>query len=224
METDDWKYQRRRRRLVDTLYEKGIRDKAVLDAVGRVPRHLFVDPGLISRSYEDEALPIGLKQTISQPYTVAYQTSLLEISPDDKILEVGTGSGYQAAVLAELGCIIYSIERLQPLYDRTKELLTKLNYRVTMKCGDGTAGWDTFAPYDGIIVTAGANRVPDALLEQLRMPSDDKPGGTLIIPVGDRDGQTMYKVTRTGEKSFSREKSHDFLFVPLVKESGSESR
>lgn len=219
METDDWKYQRRRQKLVGILKEKGIYNDSVLDAVGNVKRHLFVDPGLISRAYEDVALPIGLKQTISQPYTVAYQTAMLDLKAGDKILEIGTGSGYQAAVLVELGCTVYSIERLQPLYERTRDLLGKLNYRVTMKCGDGTEGWDTFAPFDGIIVTAGASTVPDALLEQLKLPEGSAPGGRLIIPVGDRGGQTMYKVTRTGEKTFSREKSHDFQFVPLIRES-----
>lgn len=219
MASDDWKYQRRRQKLVATLRGKNIYNDSVLDAIGNVQRHLFVDPGLISRAYEDVALPIGLKQTISQPYTVAYQTAMLDVQAGDRILEIGTGSGYQAAVLAELGCVVYSIERLQPLYERTRDLLSKLNYRITMKCGDGTEGWDTFAPFDGIIVTAGASMVPDALLEQLKLPDEQGPGGRLIIPVGDRVGQTMYKVTRTGEKTFSREKSHDFQFVPLIKES-----
>ncbi|NND72498.1 MAG: protein-L-isoaspartate(D-aspartate) O-methyltransferase [Rhodothermales bacterium] len=220
MEPDTWKYQRRRARLVESLRVKGITDEGVLEAINRVPRHRFVDPALVARAYEDEALPIGLKQTISQPFTVAYQTELLGAKAGDRILEIGTGSGYQAAVLCELGCTVYSIERLQPLYERTRTLLNELGYRVITTLADGTDGWATFAPFDGIVVTAGASNVPDALLEQLALPEGDDPGGTLIIPVGGDAGQTMYRITRTGEKTFSREKSEDFLFVPLVRENG----
>lgn len=214
-------YARSRAALVDLLREKGIADEHVLRAVGAVPRHAFVEPALRHRAYKDEALPIGLKQTISQPYTVAYQTALLDVRDDDKILEVGTGSGYQAAVLCELGARVFSIERHAPLLDRTKRLLDELGYRVRTRHGDGTLGWAALAPFDGIVVTAGGTEVPDTLLEQLRLPEDDKRGGRLIIPIGDAEKQTMLRITRTGPDTFEREAFMDFRFVPLVAEDGS---
>lgn len=219
MSSEDWKYQRRRSKLVETLRQKGISDSHVLHAVGNVPRHLFVDPALRARSYDDEALPIGYGQTISQPYTVAYQTEMLEVRPGNRILEVGTGSGYQAAILCEMRATVYSVERIRALYDRTRDLMGDLGYRLTMKCDDGTVGWAAFAPYDGIVVTAGATNVPDALITQLRLPDVEHRGGRLVIPVGGPFGQTMHRFTRTGPDSTDEEQFHDFRFVPLIDDS-----
>ena len=215
----DRKYRRQRARLVADLRERGIENERVLAAIGRVPRHEFVDPALRNRAYADEALPIGKSQTISQPFTVAYQTSLLDPQPDDRVLEVGTGSGYQAAVLCEMDARVFSIERHKSLLERTKELLDRLGYRVVTRHGDGTNGWVAFAPYDGIIVTAGAPEVPDPLLDQLREPKpDEETGGRLVIPVGGRGGQQMQRITRTGPDRYRREEFHSFRFVPLVSE------
>lgn len=213
-------YERRRARLIEALRERGIMDERVLEALHAVPRHRFVEPALRQRAYADEALPIGLKQTISQPFTVAYQTSLLGVRRGDRVLEIGTGSGYQAAVLCELGARVFSVERHERLLRRTKKLLGALGYRVVTKAGDGTFGWPAFAPFDGIVVTAGASEVPDALLEQLRAPDDDHAGGCLIVPVGDAEGQQMRRITRTGTHDFEREDLHTFRFVPLVGEGG----
>jgi protein-L-isoaspartate(D-aspartate) O-methyltransferase len=214
-------YDRQRNELVAQLRRKGIEDKRVLGAIAAVPRHEFVEPALQHRAYQDEALPIGLKQTISQPFTVAYQTSLLGIRSGDKVLEVGTGSGYQAAVLCELGARVFSIERHGPLLERTRDLLDRLGYRVLTRLGDGTLGWAGPAPYDGIVVTAGGTEVPDPLLDQLRTPAQNAPGGRLVIPVGDAEKQTMLRITRTGPDTFQREEFMDFRFVPLVAEAGS---
>ncbi|MDX1546147.1 MAG: protein-L-isoaspartate(D-aspartate) O-methyltransferase [Rhodothermales bacterium] len=219
---DDRKYQRQRAELVEELRARGISDERVLGAIGRVPRHGFVEPALRGRAYRDEALPIGLKQTISQPFTVAYQTMLLDPQPGEKILEIGTGSGYQAAVLCELGVRLFSIERHKPLLDRTQRILDRLGYRVVLRHGDGWKGWAAGAPFDGIIVTAGAASVPDALLDQLRVPASAEAGGThlggrLVIPVGGRGGQVMTRIIRTGEETYEREETHSFRFVPLVR-------
>ncbi len=222
--SDERKYRRRREQLAEALREKGITEDKVVRAISRVPRHLFVDPALRSRAYWDEALPIGHGQTISQPFTVAYQTMMLDVRRGDRILEIGTGSGYQSAVLLELGAEVYSIERIQPLYERARQILSSLGYRITAKCGDGTHGWPAFAPYDGIIVTAGATDVPEPLLEQLRIPEPDKPGGRLVIPVGTSEGQTMRRITRTGEAQFDDQRFHDFRFVPLIGDAQSVAR
>jgi protein-L-isoaspartate(D-aspartate) O-methyltransferase len=213
-------YRRRRAALVEDLRQKGIDDERVLQAIGAVPRHRFVEAGFRARAYRDEALPIGLQQTISQPFTVAYQTSLLDVQRGDRILEVGTGSGYQAAVLCELGARVFSVERHRALLDRTKELLDDLGYRVVTRHGDGSKGWPSYAPFDGIVVTAGASEPPDALLEQLRCPDDDHRAGRLVIPVGDDRGQVMTRFMRTGPEAFERETFHTFRFVPLVGEGG----
>ena len=209
--------------MIETLRKRGVSDARVLGAMGRVLRHRFVEPALHHRAYNDEALPIGLKQTISQPFTVAYQTSLLGVRPGDRVLEVGTGSGYQAAVLCEMRARVFSIERHGPLLRRTQRLLRDLGYRVTAKQGDGTFGWPAFAPYDAIVVTAGAAAPPDALLEQLCLPGEkekEKKGGRLIIPIGDAQGQKMRRITRTGEDQFEHEDLHSFRFVPLIGEGG----
>src|SRR5690606_24027914 len=185
-------------------------------ALAAVPRHAFVEPAFRNRAYEDVALPIGLDQTISQPFTVAYQTVLLGPQPGEKILEVGTGSGYQAAVLAELGARVFSVERHRDLLERTNALLQSLGYRVRTRLGDGTRGWPALAPFDGIIVTAGGRPVPEPLLDQLREPTADRPGGRLVLPVGDEEGQRMLRITRTGAERFREEAFAEFRFVPLV--------
>ncbi len=217
---EEWKYQRRRSRLVAELRNKGIGDERVLEAMGNVPRHLFIEPALREHAYKDEALPIGLNQTISQPFTVAYQTMMLRIGRDDRVLEIGTGSGYQAAVLCELGARVFSVERHRALYERTSRLLDELGYRVVTRFGDGTLGWPSFAPYDGIIVTAGAVDVPGALLDQLRMPDERLPGGRLVIPIGDEKGQVMNRFVRKGPADWEQEQTHSFRFVPLIGEGG----
>jgi protein-L-isoaspartate(D-aspartate) O-methyltransferase len=234
----DRRYERRRQRLVDQLRARGLTDERVLEAIGRVPRHRFVEEGLRGRAYADEALPIGRGQTISQPFTVAYQTSLLELGPDEpRVLEVGTGSGYQAAVLCEMGARVFSIERHEPLLERAKATLDDLGYRVRTRCGDGSQGWPGYAPFDAIVVTAGAQAVPDPLVKQLRPPPeteapeadtseadgsgrDAERGGRLVIPVGDTGGQEMRRLTRTGPdpEDVAVETFHSFRFVPLVRE------
>lgn len=201
-----------RNQLVSTIKRKGIKDKAVLNAIARVPRHLFMDSGFIDFAYQDKPFPIGSDQTISQPYTVAFQTELLDVKPGQKILEIGTGSGYQTAVLIELKAEVYSIERQKELYTRVKKFLPKVGY-VPKKIvfGDGYKGLPEDAPFDGIIVTAGAPYVPKELLGQLKI------GGKLVIPVGD-DIQVMTVFTRTGDKKFEKLEYGDFRFVPMLKE------
>lgn len=211
--------QRARERLVATLREKGIADQRVLTAFGAVPRHRFVDQALRRRAYDDLALPIGLGQTISQPFTVATMTALLRVEPGDRVLEVGTGSGYQAAILVEMGARVYSIERHRRLLDRTRALLDELKYTVRTRHGDGTKGWSAHAPYDGIVVTAGGD-VPDALLQQLRLPDpeDDKKGGRLVIPVGETGHQVLHRITCKGKEEFHDERFMSCTFVPLIRD------
>lgn len=210
------RFRRQRQGLVDLLREKGIRDERVLAAINRIPRHLFMDQALEQRAYEDEALPIGLSQTISQPFTVAYQTQTLAPLSGERILEIGTGSGYQAAVLSTLGVSLFTVERLRPLFERTRPLLKELGYRANCRHGDGTQGWEAMAPFDGIVVTAGAIDIPRPLLDQLKEPSDGQPGGRLVIPVGGSGGQTMQRIVRTGNNTFEAEELEAFSFVPLI--------
>lgn len=207
-------FSRKRQALINELREKGIQSEAVLAAMKKVLRHHLIDSALAHRAYEDTALPIMLGQTISQPFTVARQTELLEIKSGEKILEIGTGSGYQCAVLSELTKKIYSVERHDALYQHAKRLLLDLGYRPTLKSGDGTLGWSAYAPFDGIVVTAGAPVVPDALKEQLAI------GGRLVIPVGDQDQQTMLRIIRTSETEFIEENHNSFKFVPLIGKQG----
>jgi len=209
---------RRRAQLVEVIQGQGISDQRVLDAISRVPRELFVEGALQHRAYEDMALPIGLRQTISQPSTVAFQTMLLEAKPDDSVLEIGTGSGYQAAVLSEMGVRVFSIERHQQLHERAKSILAQLEYRALLRVGDGSLGWSSLAPFDGILVTAGAMEVPQKLLHQLRVPTEDRSGGRLVIPIGDRKAQCMNKITRTGPDTYETEEFGRYIFVPLVSE------
>jgi len=201
-----------RQKLVDTLIKKGIKDDGVLKAVGKIPRHLFMDSGFIDHAYQDKAFPIGADQTISQPYTVAFQSELLQVKPGDKILEIGTGSGYQCAVLIELGAKVYSIERQQELFKKTSKFLPKIGYRAKkLIFGDGYKGLTDEAPFKSIIVTAGAPFVPNPLLSQLEV------GGRLVIPVGD-DVQTMTLFIRKGLKEFEKHEFGEFRFVPLLED------
>jgi protein-L-isoaspartate(D-aspartate) O-methyltransferase len=203
--------QRTRDRLVRRLREEGISNERVLQVIRDTPRHLFVDEALASRAYEDTALPIGYNQTISQPYIVAAMTDLIIRSNPQKVLEVGTGSGYQAAVLAPLVAKIYTVERIEPLYKQARQRFRKLGLRnIRASYSDGTEGLPEFAPYDAIITTAAAESIPQALLDQL---SPD--GGRLVIPVGGRARQTLMLVTRRGDK-FEREALDPVIFVPLL--------
>lgn len=208
------KFSRQRKRLADQLRERGIQDEHVLEAIETVPRHLFVDTALEARAYEDSALPIGKGQTISQPYTVARQTELLGVTPGNKILEIGTGSGYQAAILCHLGADLHTIERHDELSQVARQRLQELGYRARLKVGDGSVGWKAYAPYDGIVVTAGAPVVPSELIRQLKI------GGRLIIPVGEQDLQTMTRIERVSEEEFREEPMDGFKFVPLIGEKG----
>ena len=209
---DTFKHQGLRQKLVETIKAKGITDEAVLKAIGNVPRHLFMDSGFLDHAYQDKAFPIAAEQTISQPYTVAFQTELLKAKKESKILEIGTGSGYQAAVLCELGAEVYSIERQQELFKKTKTFLPKIGY-VPKKLifGDGYKGLPEEAPFDGIVVTAGAPFVPKPLLAQLKV------GGRLVIPVG-HDVQVMTLFIRKGPKEFEKHELGDFRFVPMLED------
>lgn len=209
---DTYRHKGLRRKLIESVREKGIRSEAVLEAMGRVPRHFFLDKAFDEWAYQDTAFPIECDQTISQPYTVAFQTELLDVRPGMKVLEVGTGSGYQACVLAELGCRVYTIERHEPLYKLTSMLLKEIGYRqVRTFYGDGYQGLPRYAPFERILVTAGAPEIPQALLDQLAV------GGKLVIPVGQGETQKMLLVTRTSDDQYDRQELGDFRFVPLLK-------
>ncbi len=209
---DTYRHKGLRKKLVETIRAKGIRDEKVLSAIHSLPRHFFMEKGFEEWAYVDKAFPIGSDQTISQPYTVAFQTELLQIKKRDKVLEVGTGSGYQAAILALLGARVHTIERQEALFHKTNELLGKLevgNIRTYFR--DGYKGLPEFAPFDKIIVTAGAKNIPAALKNQLKI------GGVLVIPVGDDKVQKMYRITRISEMEFKKEEFADFRFVPFLK-------
>jgi len=201
-----------RKKMISIIQSKGIEDQKVIEAIGRVPRHVFLDKAFVEIAYEDRAFPIGDGQTISHPYTVAYQTQLLDIQVGDKILEIGTGSGYQAAVLAEMGAIVYSIERVKSLYDRTKPILKTLGYKK-IRCfyGDGYVGIPDLAPFDKIIITAAAPEIPNSLLKQVKV------GGIIIIPYGEGQKQQMLKIIRVSESEFEQETLDSFSFVPMLR-------
>lgn len=209
---DTIKHKGLRKRLVEILIKKGIKDKGVLKAIQKIPRHLFMDSSFEDFAYQDKAFPIGANQTISQPFTVAFQSELLQVKPKSKIMEIGTGSGYQTAVLLELGAKVYSIERQKELYRKTTMFLPKLGYKAKQLIfGDGYIGLDEKAPFDGIIVTAGAPYLPKPLLSQLKI------GGRLVIPVGD-EKQIMTLIIRKSVKEFEKHEFGDFRFVPMLKE------
>jgi protein-L-isoaspartate(D-aspartate) O-methyltransferase len=209
--TDDFEARGKRKRLVEELRKKGITDEDVLRAMNTVPRHLFMDPAFLIHAYVDKAFPISSGQTISQPYTVAIQTTLLNVKKRDKILEVGTGSGYQAAILVEMGAKVYTIERFRELYVKSQALLSSLGYSADFFYGDGHLGKPQYGPFDGIVITAATKVIPDTLLRQL------KTGGRLVAPVGDDNTQTMTLVIRKSEEEFEYSEHGYFVFVPMLK-------
>jgi protein-L-isoaspartate(D-aspartate) O-methyltransferase len=210
---DNYKQRGLRNKLVKTLEKKGIKSPEILAAISRVPRHFFFENALLEHAYQDKAFPIGEGQTISQPYTVAFQTEKLEIKAGDKVLEIGTGSGYQACILLELGAKVYTIEYNRTLFERTRDFLPEIGYRPYFFYGDGSKGLPAKAPFDKILVTAGAPVVPTALTEQLAE------GGILVIPVGDREKQVMLQIRKKGGKLLKQEFTN-FAFVPLRGEEG----
>jgi len=208
---DTLRHQGLRKLLVEGIRIKGIKDEKVLAAIGKVPRHLFMDSSFTQFAYKDQAFPIGAGQTISQPFTVAMQTYLLQVERHDKILEVGTGSGYQAAVLLEMGATVYTIERQRELYLKTQSILPQIGYNPKFFYGDGYKGLPTYGPFDKIIITAGAPAIPEELLTQLKV------GGRMVIPMGPREKQTMYVVVKTSETEYYKESHGTFVFVPMLK-------
>lgn len=208
---DTFRHKGLRKQLAETVRKKGITDENVISAIEAIPRHWFFDSSFLEFAYEDKAFPIGSGQTISQPYTVAFQTQLLQVKRGDKILEVGTGSGYQASILYQMGAKVFSIERQRALYQKAKEMLPAAGFLVKTFFGDGYKGLPTFGPFDKIIVTAGAPFIPEALIEQL------KPGGIMVIPVDDDDGsQTMTTVEKAADGSYEISQHGKFRFVPLL--------
>jgi len=209
---DSFRHQGRRKQLVEILKEKGIEDEAVLKAINNIPRHWFLDSSFEDHAYQDKAFPIGAGQTISQPYTVAFQSALLEVQQGEKVLEIGTGSGYQTAVLCELGARVYGIERQNELYKKTKLFLEKIGYYPKhLTFGDGYKGLPQYAPFDKIIVTCGAPFIPPALLNQLKI------GGRMVIPVGD-ESQIMTLLIRKSAREIEKKEYGDFRFVPMLKD------
>jgi len=207
---NELRHEGMRKKLIDGLKIKGIRNEKVLEAIKKVPRHLFMESTFINFAYKDQAFPIGAGQTISQPYTVAFQTQLLQVEKNDKILEIGTGSGYQAAVLCELGAKVFTIERQKELYIKVQTFLPEIGYHPAFFFGDGCKGLPTFAPFDKILVTAGAPVVPEDLKQQLKI------GGRLVIPVGNETRQEMLLIIRISEEEYKIEKHGNFVFVPLL--------
>ncbi len=212
---DTYRHKGLRKILIEQIRAKGISDEAVLTAMMDVPRHFFFDSGFLEFAYEDKPFPIGAGQTISQPYTVAFQTALLKVTPGMQVLEVGTGSGYQACILARMGARVFTIERQKVLYQRTREFIPQLGYIIKTFYGDGYKGLPAFAPFDRILVTAGAPFIPEPLLAQL------KPGGILVIPVGD-DVQKMKRIIRVTAQEYQEEDHGSFRFVPLLPEKAKE--
>ncbi len=209
--TDSYRHKGLRKKLVEVIQEKGIKDKRILEAIGNIPRHNFMDSSFIGFAYRDQAFPIGSGQTISQPYTVAFQTELLQIEKHNKILEVGTGSGYQCAILLELGAKVFTIERQRELYLKSRALLTKMGYKPYFFYGDGYAGLPNHGPFDKILITAGAPEAPEELLKQLKI------GGRMVVPVGGSNGQVMKTIDRIGEDEYKESEHGYFAFVPMLK-------
>ncbi len=210
-QTDSFEAKGKRKKLIDGLRSKGIESEEVLEAMNRVPRHIFMDTAFLNHAYQDKAFPISSGQTISQPYTVAFQTCMLEIKKRDKILEIGTGSGYQTAILLEMGARVYTIERQRELYNRAQKTLGRLGYNAHFFFGDGFAGKEQYGPYDGILITAGAPFIPEQLLAQLKV------GGRLVAPVGGGGYQVMTLVKRTGNDEYETTTHGHFSFVPMIK-------
>lgn len=208
---DTYRHKGLRKKLIDLLKEKGITDNNVLNAINNIPRHFFLDSAFDEIAYEDRAFPISDGQTISQPYTVAYQTQLLQVKPLEKILEIGTGSIYQASVLAEMGAKVFTIERQKNLYEKTKQFVLKTKYpNIKFFYGDGFEGLPTFAPFDKVIITAAAPFVPPKLIEQL------KTGGKMVIPVDEGQHQRMLRLTKNADGTYAEEAFENFSFVPML--------
>lgn len=208
---DSFRHKGLRKKLIDSIRTKGITSEDVLEAMDRVPRHLFMDSSFINFSYTDKAFPIAAGQTISQPYTVAFQTELLDVKKHMKVLEIGTGSGYQTAVLLELGARVYTIERQRQLFLNAQETLGPLKYKPIFYYGDGYEGLPAYQPFDRILITAAAPEIPERLLNQLAV------GGILVVPEGDRFGQKMIRVLKESEDQFKRSEHGHFSFVPLLR-------
>ncbi len=207
---DSYRHKGLREQLVESLRNKGIADEKVLEAIGKIPRHHFMDSSFVNFSYKDQAFPIAAGQTISQPYTVAFMTELLDVKTGNKVLEVGTGSGYQTAILLELGARVYTIERQKKLYAWAQEKLGELGYKPQFFHGDGFEGKPSYGPYDRIIVTAAARDIPDKLVKQMKI------GGIMVVPVGDRLSQSMFKVLKTADDDYKTTKHGNFVFVPML--------
>ena len=217
MQEDNYRHKGMRKILVEELKNKGISDENVLNAINAVPRHVFLDSSFLNFAYQDKAFPIGSGQTISQPFTVAFQSSLLEIKKNMKVLEIGTGSGYQACILAEMGAKVFSIERQRKLYTKTKAFLAEFPYRIKMILGDGNKGLPTYGPFDRIIITAAAPEIPQALVDQLKV------GGMMVIPLCENEEhQTMLRLTKQEDGTLKREEHGDFRFVPMLKGVGED--
>lgn len=217
MQEDNYRHKGMRRILVEQLRNKGISDENVLAAINNVPRHAFLESSFLEFAYQDKAFPIGSGQTISQPFTVAFQTSLLEIRKNLKVLEIGTGSGYQACVIAEMGANVFSIERQRKLYMKTKAFLSEFPYNIKTFLGDGNKGLPTYGPFDRILITAAAPDIPQTLIDQLKV------GGIMVIPLCENeDCQTMIKLTKQEDGSMKRETFGDFKFVPMLKGVGND--
>lgn len=213
---DSYRHKGLRKKLVESIREKGIVDRAVLAAIEKIPRHVFLDSSFLEFAYQDKPFPIGSGQTISQPFTVAFQSELLAVKRGMKVLEIGTGSGYQACVLAEMGAKVYSIERQRKLFIRTKQFLQTLPYKVNLFLGDGNEGVAAYAPYDRILITAAAPEIPEKLIEQL------KPGGMIVIPHGADDIQQMLRIIKNDDGSTTTEEHGAFRFVPLLPDLGND--
>ena len=208
---DNYLHKGLRKKLVDEIRRKGLDDEEVLSAIERVPRHCFMDSSFVKFAYKDQAFPIGAGQTISQPFTVAFQTSLLKIRKRDKVLEIGTGSGYQAAVLCEMGANVFTIERLKELYLKAKTTLSELDYHPHIFYGDGYQGMPTYGPFDKVLITAAAPDIPELLLKQIKV------GGRLVVPVGGYGTQIMTLIEKNGEDDYETSDHGYFVFVPMIK-------
>ena len=207
---DTFRHKGLRQILVDELIGKGISDQSVLSMINEIPRHLFMDNAFVQFAYKDKAFPIGSGQTISQPYTVAFQTELLQLNPYEKVLEVGTGSGYQAAVLIGMEANVYTIERQKELFTKTKDFLPKLGYNCNFYYGDGYKGLDKFSPFDKIIITCGAPNIPEGLIKQLKV------GGRMVAPIGNGDVQVMHLIEKLSETEMRTTTHGEFYFVPML--------